>query len=72
MELKYSVLCLKLNKACYIIKSLKDVESFYILRNMCFAKLQSLVSYGLIFWGAESESSKVLKIQKKKKKKKRI
>jgi hypothetical protein len=58
-------LCLKLNKVCYIIKSLKDVASFYILRNIYFAKFQSLVSYGLIFWGGESESSEVLKIQKR-------
>jgi hypothetical protein len=30
-------LCLKLNKACYIIKPLKDVVSLYILRNIYFA-----------------------------------
>jgi hypothetical protein len=48
----------------YIIKILKDVVSLYILRNIYFAKFQYLVSYGLIFWGGESESSKILKIQK--------
>jgi hypothetical protein len=53
-----------MNKACYIIKPLKDALCFYILGNTYFAKCQSLVSYGLIFWGGESESSKVLKIQK--------
>jgi hypothetical protein len=58
-------LCLKLNKACYIIKSLKDIASLYTLRNKYFAKFQSLVSYGLIFWGGERETHKVLKIQKR-------
>jgi hypothetical protein len=51
-------LCLKLNKVCYVIKSLKDVVSFYTLKNIYFAKFQSLVSYDLIFWGGESTESK--------------
>jgi hypothetical protein len=45
------------------MKSLKDVVSFYILRNIHFAKFQSSVSYGQISRGGESTSSKVLKIQ---------
>jgi hypothetical protein len=44
-------LCLKLNKMYYIIKSLKEVTSLFTLRNVYFAKFQSLISYGLIFWG---------------------
>ncbi|PNF34312.1 hypothetical protein B7P43_G15814 [Cryptotermes secundus] len=68
-NLKWSVhiqsLCSKLNKVCYIIKSLKDEVSLHILRNIYFAKFQSLVSYGLIFWGGENESIKVFKIQKR-------
>jgi hypothetical protein len=39
--------------------------SFSTLRNVYFAKFQSLISYSLIFWGGECESSEVLKIQKK-------
>jgi hypothetical protein len=58
-------LSLQLNKVCYIIKSLKDVVSPYILNNIYFAKFQSLVSYGSIFWGGEGESNKILKIQKR-------
>jgi hypothetical protein len=59
------LLCPKLNKVCYIINSLKEVVSPLILRKVYFAKFQSLVSYGLIFWGGESESCRVLKIQKR-------
>jgi hypothetical protein len=44
---------------------LKNVVSLFTLRNVYFAKFQSLVSYGLIFLGGESESGKVLKIQKR-------
>jgi hypothetical protein len=44
---------------------LKDEVSLYILMNVYFAKVQSLISYGLIFWGGESASRKILIIQKK-------
>jgi hypothetical protein len=58
-------LCLKLSKGCYISKSLRDDLIFNILRNIYFAKFQSLVKYGIIFWGGENECSKVLKLQKR-------
>jgi hypothetical protein len=59
-------LCLKLNLVFHIIKSLKDVVSFNILRNIYFTKFQSLASYGLkVRVGGESDSSKVPKIQKR-------
>jgi hypothetical protein len=57
-------LSLKWSEVCYIIKSLRDDLSFNILRNIYFAKFQSLVRYGIIFWGGENECSKVLKLQK--------
>jgi hypothetical protein len=44
------------------MKSLKDVVSFYVLRNIHFAKFLSLISYGSIFCSG-GESDKVLKIQ---------
>jgi hypothetical protein len=58
-------LCLKLSKGCYISKSLRDDLSFNILRNIFFAKFQSLVRYGTTFWGGENERGKVLKLQKR-------
>lgn len=57
--------CTKLSKVCYIIKALKGEVSPYVLRNVYFAKFQSLISYGLIFWGGERESKKILILQKK-------
>jgi hypothetical protein len=50
---------------CYIIKALKDEVSPHILRNVYFAKFQPQISYDLIFWGEESESNRILMLQKK-------
>jgi hypothetical protein len=64
-KLKWNVhiqsVCAKLNKVCYIIKALKDEVSSYILRNVYFAKVQSLISYGLLFWGGGGEKAQVEK-----------
>jgi hypothetical protein len=35
-----------LKMLCYIIKVFKDLASVYILRNIYFAKFQSVISYG--------------------------
>jgi hypothetical protein len=58
-------LCLNLSKVCYIIKASRNELSFSILKNIYFAKFQSLVKYGIILWGGEKESSKVLNMQKR-------
>jgi hypothetical protein len=50
---------------CYIIKALKDKVSPHILRNVYFTKFQPQISYGLIFWGGESESNRILMLQKR-------
>jgi hypothetical protein len=52
-------LCLNFSKVCYIIKAPRNELSFGILRNIYFAKFQSLVRYGIILWGGEKESSKI-------------
>jgi hypothetical protein len=49
---------------CYIIKALKEEMSPHILGNIYFAKFQPQISYGLIFWGGESESNRILMLQK--------
>jgi len=45
-------LCLNLSKVSYIIK--RGVLSPFVLRSVYFAKFQSLLRYGIIFWGGEN------------------
>jgi hypothetical protein len=40
----------KLNKACYMIKSLKDAMSPLVIRSIHFAYFHTHLKYGLIFW----------------------
>jgi hypothetical protein len=69
VNLKWSshiqALCLNLNKVTFMIKSLRNVVSKWTLRSIYFAKFESLLKYGIIFWGGERGSTQVLKIQKK-------
>jgi hypothetical protein len=59
------VLCANLSKVCYMIKMLKDELNLYMLRNIYFAKFQSVMRYGIILWGGVSEITKVLMVQKR-------
>jgi hypothetical protein len=52
-------------RALYIIKTLRGILSTSVLRNIYFTKLQSILRYGTIFWGGESEPREVFKLQKK-------
>jgi hypothetical protein len=58
-------LCLNLSKVSYIIKSLRGVLSPFVLSSIYFPKFPSLLRYGIIFWGGESGSIKVLRMQKR-------
>jgi hypothetical protein len=56
----------KLNKAVYLIKTLRDFVSLSILRCVCFAKFESLLKYGIIFWGCgQKDMQTVFKIKKR-------
>jgi hypothetical protein len=55
----------KLNRACYVVRTLKSFLSLKALRMIYFSSVHLIVSYGIIFWGASSNSKVVFKIQKR-------
>jgi hypothetical protein len=55
----------KLSKVYYIIKSQKQVMSPHIIRSIYHANLQSLLRYGIIFWGGDNESINIFELQKR-------
>jgi hypothetical protein len=55
----------KLNTICYMIRSLKNVTSPYVLRTMYFACFHAHLSYGLTLWGGDPESIRIFRLQKK-------
>jgi hypothetical protein len=59
-------LCQKLNMALYLIKFLHDAVSLSVLRNVWLTKFESILKYGIIFWGGgPKETDTVLKLKKK-------
>jgi hypothetical protein len=54
-----------LHKNYYVIQSLKTVTSINTLRRMYFANFHSHMRYSILFWGGDSQSTKVFKLQKK-------
>ena len=56
----------KLCKVTFMIKSLKEVLSPSLIRNIYFTKIHSLLWFGILFWrGAGGElTARILRIQK--------
>ena len=54
-----------LNKNNCVIHSLKNVTSINTLRSIYIAHFLSHLIYGILFWGGDSQSTKVFKLQKK-------
>jgi hypothetical protein len=47
------------------MQSLKTVTSTNTLRSIFFANFHSHLRYSILFWGGDSQSTKVFKLQKK-------
>jgi hypothetical protein len=57
--------CTKLSKIIYLIKSLRDTVSQTVFINVYYAKFQSVLKYGIIFWGGVQKDFKTsFKLQK--------
>jgi hypothetical protein len=55
----------KLNSSYYVIQSLEGKTSANISRSMYFANFHSHLKCGILFWGGDGESKKMLKLQKR-------
>jgi len=58
-------LVIKLNKACYAIRTIKSLVSLKELISIYFSYFHSLLTYGVIFWGNFPISKNSFKIQKR-------
>jgi hypothetical protein len=54
----------KLNKACYVVRTLTFLRSPDVLKMVYFSYFQSIMSYGIIFWGNSHHSVNIFKIKK--------
>lgn len=55
----------RLSSCCFLIKSIRGTVSVEVLRFVYFGLFQSIMTYGLIFWGSARESSQVFIVQKR-------
>jgi hypothetical protein len=57
----------KLNKASYVrvIRVLKPLLSLEALKMVYFSTVQSIISYGIIFWGLSAYSKIIFKAKKR-------
>ena len=60
-----SELTVKLNKACYAIRTIKPYMSLKVLKTIYFSYFHSLMTYGIIFWGNSHLNHIIFKIQKR-------
>jgi hypothetical protein len=57
----------KLSKVSFMIKSLEEILSPNMIRNIYFAKFQSLLRFGILFWGGLGGelNTRIQRIQKR-------
>lgn len=55
----------KLNKSCYAIRNIRNCVNLNALKAYYFAHVESVLSYGLIFWGSSSLAHSVFIAQKR-------
>ena len=55
----------RLSSSCYAFNYIKYTLSIDTLKLIYFAHVQSIMSYGIIFWGTSTKASKIFILQKK-------
>jgi hypothetical protein len=54
-----------LSAACYAFRSIKPYMSQEVMKMVYYAYFHSAMSYGIIFWGSSTDSTKIFKMQKR-------
>jgi hypothetical protein len=52
-------------KVVYMVKTLKETMSPYMITNIYFSNFESCFRYGIILWGGDKESKNIFKLQKR-------
>ena len=55
----------KLNKACYAIRAIEPFMSLDAMKMIYYSYVQSVMSYGIIFWGNSHLSGSIFKVQRR-------
>jgi hypothetical protein len=55
----------KLSSACYVMRSIKPIMPINTLKTVYYSHFNTIITYGLPFWGNSSHSTKIFKIQKR-------
>jgi len=55
----------RLSSACFAMRTIKPYFSYQTLKVIYYANFHAIMSYGIIFWGQSSASSKVFLLQKR-------
>jgi hypothetical protein len=59
------VLRAKLCEVVYMIKTIKETMSPYMIRSIYFSNFESCLRYSVILWGGHNDCDKLFKLQKK-------
>lgn len=65
MSAHIEYLCPKLNKICYSIRVIHKYLNEKSLRIIYFANFESIIKFGIIFWGSNTNINKIFVIQKR-------
>ena len=60
-----SILKSKLNSLCFIVRRLRDVVSRETLKLFYFGQIQSIIAYGICFWGSSKRALGIFRMQKR-------
>jgi hypothetical protein len=55
----------KLSSTCYVMRSIKPIMPINTLKTVYYSHFNTIITYGLPFWGNSSHSTKIFKFQKK-------